>query len=122
MKERLPKNDVRDRDSLVRATLPCAVCALAALVLTAPPAHRAPRPIPTLRVDPNTAPAGVLLALPGLSRTRVAALMAARRAGPFRSADDLERRVRGIGPASIAVLRPNLRFPDGPEIHVAEAE
>lgn len=67
-------------------------------------------PAPILRVDPNTAPAGVLACLPRLGPTRVAALLAARRQQPFDSPGDLEHRVKGIGPATLAVLRPHLRF------------
>ena len=64
-----------------------------------------------LRVDPNLAPRRVLLALPGLGPARVAAIESARAASPFRSLADLDRRVKGIGPATAASLEPHLRFP-----------
>ena len=63
-----------------------------------------------LRVDPNLGPRAVLLALPGLGPARVAAIEAARSSSPFRSLGDLDRRVKGIGPATAASLEPHLRF------------
>lgn len=63
-----------------------------------------------LRVDPNLGPRGVLLALPGLGPARVAAIEAARSSSPFRSLGDLDRRVKGIGPLTAALLEPHLRF------------
>jgi competence protein ComEA len=47
-------------------------------------------------------------------------IVEARTQAPFRSLDDLDARVRGIGPATIAALRPHLRIelsaapPDSP--------
>lgn len=70
----------------------------------------APRPTVALRVDPNTAPPEVLMALPDLGPARVAAILEARRVAPFRSPEDLDRRVRGIGPAILRGLLPYLRF------------
>jgi competence protein ComEA len=66
--------------------------------------------VPPLVVDPNTAPPEVLLALPRLGPALVRKLVAERAKAPFRSLDDLHRRVRGIGPATIAALRPHLRL------------
>ena len=66
--------------------------------------------LPVLIVDPNTAPPGVLLALPRLGPALVGRIVEARRREPFRSAADLDARVRGIGPATIQGLRPHLRF------------
>jgi len=66
--------------------------------------------LPVLIVDPNTAPPGVLLALPRLGPALVGRIVEARRRAPFRSAADLDARVRGIGPATIAGLRPHLSF------------
>ena len=63
-----------------------------------------------LRVDPNSAPASVLAALPGLGPVLSGRIVEARGAGPFRSADDLDRRVKGIGPVKSAALKPFLRF------------
>jgi competence protein ComEA len=65
---------------------------------------------PSLVVDPNRAPAAVLEALPGIGPGRRAALIAERRRAPFRSLDDLDRRVKRIGPATIAALKPFLRI------------
>jgi competence protein ComEA len=65
---------------------------------------------PSLVVDPNTAPAAVLEALPGIGQARRAALIAERQHAPFRSLDDLDQRVKGIGPATIAALKPFLRI------------
>jgi competence protein ComEA len=65
---------------------------------------------PDLVIDPNTAPAGVLEALPHLGPGLVARLIAEREVRPFRSAADLRRRVRGLGPATLAGLAPHLRF------------
>jgi len=67
--------------------------------------------LPRLRVDPNVVPERVLIALPQLGPARAAAIVEARQEGPFRSLGDLEARVRGIGPATAAVLAPHLRFP-----------
>ena len=63
-----------------------------------------------LVVDPNTAPRGVLGALPKMGPAMVGRIVAARDEAPFRSLDDLDARVRGIGPATIAALRPHLRI------------
>lgn len=61
-----------------------------------------------LVVDPNTAPRGVLGALPKMGPAIVGRIVAARDEAPFRSLDDLDARVRWIGPATIAALRPHL--------------
>lgn len=89
--------------------------ALSALALVATaaaiPAGGRPAPVPaTLQVDPNTAPAAVLEALPRIGPVIAARIIEAR---PFADLDDLDRRVRGIGPATREGLRPHLRF-DGP--------
>ena len=69
-----------------------------------------------LRVDPNTAPSGVLGALPGLGPVLVGRIIDTRRARPFESLDDLEDRVVGIGPATRAGIAPFVRAfeSDGP--------
>jgi len=66
--------------------------------------------LPPLVVDPNSAPAPVLDALPGLGPVLSARIIEARGVASFRSLDDLDRRVKGIGPAKVAALRPFLRF------------
>jgi competence protein ComEA len=65
---------------------------------------------PELVVDPNTAPAWVLEELPHLGPGLVSRLIAAREVRPFRSMDDLRRRVRGFGPATLDRLSPHLRI------------
>ncbi len=66
--------------------------------------------MPPLIVDPNTAPPAVLNALPKLGPAMIRRIVAAREEAPFRSLDDLDARVRGIGPATIVALRPHLRI------------
>jgi competence protein ComEA len=68
------------------------------------------RPAPELVVDLNTAPAEVFSALPGIGPKLAAQIVAARREAPFASLDDLDRRIRGIGPATLARLAPHLRI------------
>ncbi len=68
---------------------------------------------PSLVLDPNTAPPAVLLALPRLGPTMVGRIVAERERRPFGSLEDFDARVRGIGPATAAALRPHLVF--GPE-------
>ncbi len=67
-------------------------------------------PFPPMAVDPNSAPAPVLGSLPGLGPVLSARIIEARGLAPFRSLDDLDRRVYGIGPAKVAGLKPFLRF------------
>jgi competence protein ComEA len=67
-------------------------------------------PAPCLIVDPNTAPPVVLAALPHLGPAMVGRIVAQRERAPFRSLEDLDARVRGIGPATAASLRPFLRI------------
>jgi competence protein ComEA len=91
-----------------------AVVALAGsglLLLLASPEPGEPRAVPELLLDPNTAPAEVLMALPRVGPVRAQAIVAARQSAPLGSLEDLERRVRGIGPATAAALQPYLRFP-----------
>jgi competence protein ComEA len=65
-----------------------------------------------LRLDPNTADAAALEALPGLGPARARAVVEARRARPFGSASELER-VPGIGPRIRAGLEPWLELEVG---------
>jgi competence protein ComEA len=85
----------------------------------------APAPAPVLVVDPNTAPTAVLGALPRLGPSLVGKIVAARQATPFRSLDDLDTRVQGIGPATLAALRPYLRIersdPAARSVHLARS-
>lgn len=80
------------------------------LLIGAPRGEDAPAAVPHLIVDPNTAPAPVLMALPRLGPSLVGRIVAARTQAPFRSIDDLDARVRGLGPATIKALRPHLRI------------
>ena len=71
---------------------------------------RPPLPVPdlpALSVDANSAPGPVLGALPGLGPVLSGRIVEAR---PFRSLDDFDRRVYGIGPVKVSALRPFLRF------------
>jgi competence protein ComEA len=65
---------------------------------------------PDLIVDLNSAPAEVFSALPGIGPKLAAQIVEARRESPFVSLDDLDRRTRGIGPATVARLAPHLRI------------
>ena len=69
-----------------------------------------PAPAVHLVIDPNSAPIGVLSALPGLGPVRLQAIEEARKARPFASLEDLDRRVRGVGPATAREIAPYLRF------------
>jgi competence ComEA-like helix-hairpin-helix protein len=74
----------------------------------AEPVSTPPRPSSrrstTARVDVNTADAATLRALPGIGPALARRIIETRRAGPFRSVDDLQR-VPGIGPATVERLR-----------------
>jgi competence protein ComEA len=80
------------------------------LLTAAPPQGGTLSRAPTLQVDPNTAPPEVLGALPRIGPVLARAITVERQRAPFRSLDDLDRRVRRIGPATITALRPHLRF------------
>ena len=67
-----------------------------------------------LRINPNTAPPALLSSLPQIGPARLKALLAEREKAPFRSLEDLDARVRGIGPATREALRPHLVFDDNP--------
>ncbi len=71
---------------------------------------RVPRPLPVLLVDANTAPVAVLGALPGLGPALSGRIVEARELSPLRSLDDLDQRVKGIGPAKASAIRPFLQF------------
>ena len=62
-----------------------------------------------LVVDPNNAPPGVLMALPRLGPALVGRIVVQRDIEPFDSVEDLDRRVKGIGPATIKSVRPYLK-------------
>lgn len=68
------------------------------------------RVAPVLVIDPNTAPASVLEALPHVGPSLVRRLIEQREIHPYGSTEDLRRRVRGFGPATLARLAPHLRI------------
>ena len=76
---------------------------------------------PGLLIDLNTAPPPVLETLPHVGRTLVRQLVAARELRPLASLEDTASRVRGMGPSTVAQLRPYIRFghsvPAGVEFH-----
>ena len=74
-----------------------------------------PKVRPILLVDPNTAPVGALEALPRIGPTLAGRIVEARGESPLLGPDDLDRRVRGIGPATVEAIRPHLRFDPIPE-------
>jgi len=69
---------------------------------------------PNLVLDPNSAPPQVLEALPTLGPTLVRRWVAARGERPISSLADARKRVRGLGPASLAQIAPYLRFEPRP--------
>jgi competence ComEA-like helix-hairpin-helix protein len=79
-----------------------------------PKATAGPRPVAALPLDLNHATSADLERLPGIGTGLAARILSAReRLGPFGSVDDL-RRVRGIGPATLARVRPMLAVGPGP--------
>ena len=68
------------------------------------------RVVPVLLVDPNTAPASVLEALPHVGPSLARRLIEQRAIRPFESIEELRLRVRGLGPATMARLAPHLRI------------
>lgn len=65
---------------------------------------------PGFFVDPNTANLAALDALPGIGPVLGQRIIDARKDEPFASPEDLDRRVRGIGPKILERIRPFLRF------------
>lgn len=72
------------------------------------------RPPPKLILDPNTAPPELLMALPGLGPGLIRNWVEARDERPFETLDDIERRVRGIGPATLNRIAPYLQIGKSP--------
>jgi competence protein ComEA len=68
---------------------------------------------PRLVIDPNTAPPVVLGALPHVGPSMVRKLVEQRELRPFASMEDMRRRVRGLGPATMARLAPHLQISPG---------
>jgi len=77
-----------------------------------PPLRGPARLLFGLRLDPNRASPESLEVLPGIGPGRAAAIVAERQRRPFASLADL-RRVRGIGPVTLARIAPWLAI--GPQ-------
>ncbi len=89
-----------------------ACCALTLRVSQVDEINQVPlRPI--LLVDPNDCPSEVLQTLPRMGPTLTNRLVVARETRPFHSLADLDTRVQGIGPSTLAAISPFLRI--GPE-------
>lgn len=67
-------------------------------------------PLMPIKLDANSAEAAELEALPGIGPVLAGRIAEARALGPFRSMEDLDLRVRGIGPAIRARIEPFLSF------------
>jgi Helix-hairpin-helix motif len=63
-----------------------------------------------LKLNPNEATPEDLAALPSIGATLARRIAEARADGPFLSADDIRARVRGIGPVTLARIKPYLEF------------
>ncbi|WP_422929861.1 ComEA family DNA-binding protein [Singulisphaera sp. PoT] len=97
--------------SAVRGVLIVLAASGTLALLTLAPRDEPPAELPSgLVLDPNTARPEVLGALPKVGPALVARILEAREESPFRSVDELEGRVRGIGPATLETLRPYLRI------------
>ena len=82
--------------------------AAAAVLLAAPAALATKKPLGAAdRVDLNRAGVTELMRLPGIGEKRAQAIVAARTRQPFRKLEDVLA-VKGIGPAWLAKVRPNL--------------
>jgi competence protein ComEA len=76
-------------------------------------------PNPRLLIDPNTCPPSVLPSLPRIGPVLASRIVEERSRRPFSSLDDLDLRVRGIGPTTAAAMRPYLRFESESPVAVA---
>ncbi len=67
--------------------------------------------LPTLQLDPSTAPQAVIEALPHIGPAVAARIIAERQIRPFTNEADFRKRIKGIGPATWALISQYLRFP-----------
>jgi competence protein ComEA len=99
------------RQRLIVALL-VAVCAGMLLAFSKPQVStHGVAPAYNIEIDPNTAPAALLVTLPGVGPSRAQAIIAERERAPFASLIELERRVSGIGPATVAGFDPYVKIP-----------
>ena len=68
------------------------------------------QPSPELVLDPNTASATALSALPHIGPALANRMVEARSERSYSSLDDLRDRVRGVGPATLAQISPHLQI------------
>ncbi|GAC1326265.1 MAG: hypothetical protein NVSMB14_17940 [Isosphaeraceae bacterium] len=68
------------------------------------------RAAPLLIIDPNCAPLEVFSALPRLGPSHLLSIDSARRRKPFRSLDDFDLRVKGVGSATIQAIKKHFVF------------
>lgn len=82
------------------------------------PKGRLPGPLRLLahgKIRPNSDDAADLRALPGIGEIRAETIVEERqKGGPFKDGDDLQRRVRGIGPKTLERIAPLISFGDAP--------
>jgi len=78
------------------------------------PQERPPGERPLLRIDPSTAGPRVIGALPGVGPALSRAIVEARERAAFKSAEDFDKRVPGVGKATLRGMRDFLRFPGDP--------
>jgi hypothetical protein len=110
---RPPTDDVR---------LLCALCAAALLgevvsLLAAGDRPVPPAGFPRHLIDVNSAHAGEIEVLPGVGRVVAERIVAERARRRFASLDDLDR-VPGVGPTTLARLRPFATCGEGLEVRV----
>jgi hypothetical protein len=77
---------------------------------------------PDLLLDLNTVPPHVLETLPHVGQSLSRQVVAARELRPLTSLDDAGRRVRGLGPITLAQIAPYLRFEASPQRGVDDSE